>query len=1075
MRRGWISVVLVIAFLVLPGVSGASAVPAVQMTLMSQDSSGGIGTAASGAPDLSRDGRYVAFHSKALNLVSGDTNGMQDIFVRDRLTGTTQRVSVTTSGLQANGPSANPSISGDGRYIAFQSDAANLVGSDSNETTDVFVHDRITGVTTRVSVSGVSQQATGGSGAPAISDDGRFVAFESTASDLVSGDSNSAGDVFLRDRTASSTKRVSVSSSGAGAASASFAADLSGDGRYVAFTSISDNLVSNDSNGNYDVFVYDRVAGKTVRASVDNAGKQIYGDSFTPSISDDGGTVAFRASSVDGGSFSLGIRVWKRSGNSSSLVSVASDGGDANGFSLGPSVSGDGRYVAFHSLASNLIGNDLNGKLDVFMRDLNSGVTLLASADSDGNSGDQASLNSAMSTDGSSIVFESTAANLISGDTNGVADVFLREGLGGSSVDDTAPEVVAFDATPRTVDIIGVNRQVTVSSRIVDGTGATAPKVRLIHEGSGAATVTVDMTLASGTPTDGTWEATLVLPAAPALGTWDVLVLPLVDSVGNVGVVGPPAEFASGISVIDSSLDSDLPVVTGFGFTPGAVPLGVSTDIVVSVSVQDASGVEAPWVWFEHTGTQTTTSPAQAILVSGDATDGTWQATTTMPDSAAGGYWRARLQPVVDLAGNETPLGPPAGFPSQVFVGGVPSAPTSLGSVAGNSSVLVTWAEPVTDSGSPITSYKVTAEPGGKELTVGGAYRSTTVSGLTNGVAYVFAVSAVNEVGQGPASFSVSVQPSATDPETPGSGGSGNSGGGSTGGGGTSGGGGSTGGGSTGGGSTGGGITPPKPSVPGGNPALDESGYWMLGANGRVHRFGAANYFGGAYNSIGVIPGAQAVDIEQTPSGDGYWILDSAGKVHAFGDARSLGNAPTGILLPGESASAISSSASGNGYWIFTTRGRVIEYGDAEFFGDVSALTLNGPVIDSIGTPTGRGYYMVGSDGGIFAFGDASFYGSMGGIALNQPVVGLAPTPDNRGYWLVASDGGIFAFGRALFNGSMGATNLNAPVNGMVAFGDGYLMVASDGGIFNFSTRPFDGSLGGNPPGYAIVGVAPLR
>jgi hypothetical protein len=134
---------------------------------------------------------------------------------------------------------------------------------------------------------------------------------------------------------------------------------------------------------------------------------------------------------------------------------------------------------------------------------------------------------------------------------------------------------------------------------------------------------------------------------------------------------------------------------------------------------------------------------------------------------------------------------------------------------------------------------------------------------------------------------------------------------------------------------------------------------------------------------------------------------------------------------------------------------------------------LNGPVLDSIVTPSGNGYYMVASDGGIFAFGDAKFYGSMGGTPLNASVLSLVPDADGVGYWLVAGDGGIFSF-EAPFNGSMGATKLNQPITGMVRFGAGYLMVGEDGGIFNFSNQPFFGSLGGNPPAYPIVSVAVL-
>jgi ribosomal protein L24E len=134
-------------------------------------------------------------------------------------------------------------------------------------------------------------------------------------------------------------------------------------------------------------------------------------------------------------------------------------------------------------------------------------------------------------------------------------------------------------------------------------------------------------------------------------------------------------------------------------------------------------------------------------------------------------------------------------------------------------------------------------------------------------------------------------------------------------------------------------------------------------------------------------------------------------------------------------------------------------------------VRLNGPVLDSIPTPSGNGYYLVASDGGIFTFGDAEFRGSMGGIPLNAPVQSLVPDADGDGYWLVASDGGIFSFASA-FHGSMGGVRLNGPITGMVRFGDGYLMVGTDGGIFTFTDKPFHGSLGASPPASPIVSVA---
>jgi hypothetical protein len=275
--------------------------------------------------------------------------------------------------------------------------------------------------------------------------------------------------------------------------------------------------------------------------------------------------------------------------------------------------------------------------------------------------------------------------------------------------------------------------------------------------------------------------------------------------------------------------------------------------------------------------------------------------------------------------------------------------------------------------------------------------------------------------------------------------------------------------------STPGGLAPPTgppgvgPFTASGPVGTAGSGYWMVGSDGRVASFGQADHLGDA--TSGLVKGSDAADIEPTPSRHGYWIVDDAGRVFTFGDARNFGGVDARRLARDEKVTSLSATRSGAGYWIFTTRGRVLPFGDARFSGDMSAVTLNGPVLDSIPTPSGLGYYMVASDGGIFAFGDARFSGSMGGRRLNAPVQSLVPDPDQSGYWLVASDGGVFAFD-APFRGSMGNVRLNKPVTGMVPFGNGYLMVGEDGGIFDFSDRAFLGSLGDHPPAHPIVAVA---
>ena len=244
---------------------GAMPAAAGLTTRVSVDSAGNQANGGSFAPAISADGRFVAFHSVATDLVGGDTNGVGDIFVHDRQTGLTTRVSVDSVGNQANGDSNFAAISADGRFVAFHSVATNLLGAgvDTNGTTDIFVHDLQTGLTTRVSVDSAGNQANDHSVLAAISADGRFVAFESFATNLlgVGGDTNGVWDVFVHDRQTGLTTRVSVDSAGNQANSDSHLPAISADGRFVAFHSVATNLVGAgvDTNGTTDVFVHDRL------------------------------------------------------------------------------------------------------------------------------------------------------------------------------------------------------------------------------------------------------------------------------------------------------------------------------------------------------------------------------------------------------------------------------------------------------------------------------------------------------------------------------------------------------------------------------------------------------------------------------------------------------------------------------------------------------------------------------------------------------------------------------------------------------------------------------------------------
>jgi Tol biopolymer transport system component len=439
-----------IAFL---AVASALAASPQATTRMSVSSSGKQADRDSYAVGLSGNGRFVLINAQATDLVPGDTNERWDVFVHDRSHGTTKRASVSTGGAQARpardpwGGSTAGGISADGRYVVFQSDAPNLVAGDTNGVADVFLHDFASGVTKRVSV-GSHGQANGASGLSAISANGRFVAFESAASNLVAHDSNRSLDVFVRDLASGRTSRADVSSRGLQARGLSESTEpaLSSDGRYVAFESSATNLVPGDTNKLADVFVRDRRTGRTERVSVTSKGKQAGADrtnngSNAPSISGDGRYVAFHSADsnlVPGDTnWTFDIFVHDRKTGRTTRISVSSTGVQANGESVGaPSFSTDGRYVAFNSLASNLVpADDKAGDiLDVFIRDLRAGTTTIASLGVAGQHGaDSSSVSGiAFSRDDKLLAFSSFAGNLVPGDTNGTADAFLRELKAGS-------------------------------------------------------------------------------------------------------------------------------------------------------------------------------------------------------------------------------------------------------------------------------------------------------------------------------------------------------------------------------------------------------------------------------------------------------------------------------------------------------------------------------------------------------------------------------------------------------------------------------------------------------------------
>jgi Tol biopolymer transport system component len=406
------------------------------ITPVSVDSAGNLGNSFSYTPSISADGRFVAFTSNASNIVPGDTNRENDIFVRDTLTNTTTLVSLDSAGNQGNRNSVAPSISADGRFVAFTSDASNIVPGDTNSSRDIFVRDRLTNTTTRVSVDSAGNQGNGNNfnnffSTPSISADGRFVAFSSGASNIVPGDTNITYDIFVRDRLTNTTTLVSVDSAGNQGNTDSNNPSISADGRFVAFESTASNLVPGDTNNNNDIFVRDRLTNTTTRVSVDSAGNQANTYTNSPSISADGRFVAFASNSSNlvpgdtNNTYDMFVRDTLT--NTTTLVSLDSAGTQGNGTNvLGtPSISADGRFVAFSSRAFNLVPGDTNFRFDMFVRDTLTNTTTRVSVDSAGNPGNSSSSSPSISADGRFVAFASESSNIVPGDTNNNNDIFV--------------------------------------------------------------------------------------------------------------------------------------------------------------------------------------------------------------------------------------------------------------------------------------------------------------------------------------------------------------------------------------------------------------------------------------------------------------------------------------------------------------------------------------------------------------------------------------------------------------------------------------------------------------------------
>jgi Tol biopolymer transport system component len=378
---------------------------------------------------VSQDGSIIAFESDA-DLVAADDNGVYDIYVRNMRSGRIERVSISTNGTEGLANSGDPEISANGRIVVFRSQAA-LVSSDVGGWADVYRHNRGTGRTTRVSVAPNGEEADFYSGSPSISPNGRYIAFPSLATNLVPDDDNQATDIFLKDLQTGSLTRVSVQSDGDQVEANSDSPSVANDGT-VAWDSVGSGFVPNDENANYDIFVH-RPSGRTRRVSVATNGDEGSGASTEPTISLDGDSVAFLSDSDNfaqgAGGDQTDVFVRRLPAQRTILASKRSNGDRADDNSQvyqGGALSYSGRYVAFQSTAENLVAGDDNGVGDMFWHDTQSGKTKLLSVTHNGSELNDDVLEGSISGNGRFVAFDSAATNLVPNDGNETQDVFRR-------------------------------------------------------------------------------------------------------------------------------------------------------------------------------------------------------------------------------------------------------------------------------------------------------------------------------------------------------------------------------------------------------------------------------------------------------------------------------------------------------------------------------------------------------------------------------------------------------------------------------------------------------------------------
>jgi Tol biopolymer transport system component len=1049
------------------------------------------------AVDTASNKIRVAWASAANNLVPNDNNGKTDIFLTTLTPSaagapptidSVERINIGPAGVEANAESGGPSISPNGQWVSFDSLASNLVNNDNNSANDVFAYNVITKALYRVSVAQApATEGTGASFASSIADDGStsFTSYNA----LVPGATTAFQQVYVRKSPAASPSTVLVSVNNGNTSSGnapSLESTINAAGNKVAFTTQADDTVAAGSKtkGIPDIVIRDLAAnssklvsrdakagaaslspdGATVAFIAEAIGpnKGIYkvstggmagpGDytaactsaacqakpkaAVLPSLNGNGSVLAFQSSAKYNDLQINSDQVWT---GPSAITLISHDRVDAtkpaNAPAINPSISPDGNYVAFESAADNLVGDDFNGAVDIFLaQPAAPGATVRVSVPSTGGEASgfapAPTAPPAVSADGNIVAFESDSSNLVNGDTNGVTDIFVRDrGAGrterisvatdgtqgnkgsfrpGISADgrfvvfeSAASNLLAGGADSNNVkDVFLRDRQTNETKRISES-NAPSPSQNPSISPNGKF-IAFDSNGNFGPIQGRNTNVTNVFRYSNAAAGGDGSILMV--STQPPGTKSPTRQAPNGKSSFQPSVAnegsvaflSDATGLTGFDGDdpPGAKPN--YTDVYVALP--------------------------NGTVIKASMSNSTYQGADGNPHQspATGDSYRPSISAdgtKVAFSSDATNL-PTAGADqnpdTDVFLRDIPGAAVRLVSQPPNGAAGGASTAPAVNADGSVVAF-VSSAP-------------NLVPGDSNGQPDVFLTNMING-----GISRVNLRPGAE------------------------------------------GFQPDAASyMPG------------IAANGLIVAFGssATNLVDGDANGaydvfvrvLGELP-APCTGCPTTPvySGPGYRFVSSDGGIFAFGDAKFYGSAGgTKLAKP---IVGMAATPSNGGYWLVASDGGIFSYGDAKFFGSTGALKLNSPIVGMTATPSGEGYWFVAADGGIFSFGDAKFHGSMGGQPLSRPIVGMMSSATGKGYWLVASDGGIFSFGDAKFFGSTGDIKLAKPIVGMdrSPSGNGYRFVSSDGGIFTFGDAKFLGSMGGKPLAHPIVGMARTR